>query len=72
MVDPLELHIVETREKFTEIKSDLNDIKEKLDDIAVFKLQSIVTTRLISLIVSGAAGIITLISAVLLTYYSRQ
>jgi hypothetical protein len=72
MKDLLEHHILETREKFSDIKGDLKDIKERLDDIAVFKLQSIATTRLISLIVSGLTGLLTIGSSLALVWYSRK
>lgn len=60
----------ETNKKFDELKGELSDIRDRVEQIAVFKVEAIVTARMVSLIVSAACGILTLVATVLLTYYT--
>lgn len=56
----LEYHIEETGKRFNDIKEDLRDIKTRLDELREFKIETIATSRLVSLLVSAVCGLITL------------
>lgn len=56
----LEYHIEETGKRFSDIKEDLHDIKERLEELRDFKIETIATSRLVSLLVSAVCGLITL------------
>lgn len=63
----LEYHIEETSRRFDEVKSDLKDIKEKIDDFKEFKIEMLTTSRMVSIIISGVCGIITMIVSVIIS-----
>lgn len=61
MMELLKHHIEETRDRFDEVRADLQDIRCKLEAIHEFKVSTIATSRTVSFIVSAISGIITLL-----------
>lgn len=72
MTSLLHHHIEETKDRFTEVKEELREINGKLDNIHGFRMESLATARLVSLICSGAIGFLTMAGTLLLAYYSRH
>jgi tetrahydromethanopterin S-methyltransferase subunit G len=47
--------------RFDEVRKDLQEIQEKLNEIHDFKVQMIANSRLVSMVVSAVCGLVTLI-----------
>lgn len=57
----LEYHIKDTNEKMAALRVDLRQIDRKLDDLTKFKVEMIVSSRWVSLLVSSFCGLLTLV-----------
>lgn len=53
--------------KFDEIREDIHEIRQKMDEIHEFKVTSIATSRTVSMIVSAVCGLVTLLVTSFLT-----
>jgi uncharacterized membrane protein len=61
-----ELHLEQLYER-------LNRIEEKIDKLQEFKVTSLATVRLASMVVSGVCGLLTMIATSVLNYFlSKQ
>lgn len=65
MEELLRYFIQETKEK-------LVSIEDKLEDLQKFKIEMMSSARFTSLVVSSVCGFITLISSLLLVYYTAK
>lgn len=55
-----------------ETNESLAGIRSQLDDLQKFKVEMMSSARLTSLVVSGICGFITLVSSLLLVYYTAK
>lgn len=69
MENLLEHHILETRERFSELRDDIKNIEEKIDGLHDFKIETIVSARWVSLIVSAVCGLLTMIASGVVKYF---
>ena len=53
--------------KFDEIREDIQEIRQRMDEIHEFKVTSIATSRTVSMIVSAVCGLVTLLVTSFLT-----
>lgn len=56
----IDYFIEETNKKFDDVKDRVDSIHKRLDDIEKFKVEMMVSSRWVSLLVSAACGLITL------------
>lgn len=71
MEELLRYFIQETNEKLAAMDEKMTDMGDKLSDLQRFKAEMTSSARITSLFVSGICGFITLISTILLVYYTR-
>lgn len=72
VMDLLEHHIEETRRQLDDVKAELKNIRDRLDDLHRFKADLIASSRTVSLIVSAVCGFITLIATTVATFVSLK
>jgi len=65
----LQYHIDNTNKQFDEVKDKLHEINQRLDDVQKFKVEMLVSSRWISLVVSSVCGFFTLVATSILSYY---
>lgn len=53
--------------KFDEIREDIQEIRQRMDEIHEFKVKSIATSRTVSMIISAICGLVTLLVTSFLT-----
>ena len=53
--------------KFDEVRSDIHELRQKIEEIHEFKVTSIATSRTVSMIVSAVCGLVTLLVTSFLT-----
>jgi len=68
----LQLHAAHTKERLDDLHEDLRQVKEKLDALQNFKIETIVSARWVSFMVSTVCGFVTMIATAILTYFIER
>jgi uncharacterized protein YlxW (UPF0749 family) len=69
MEELLKYHIRDTEKRFEELKDSVQSLEEKLDDVAKFKAEMLVSARWVSLIISAVCGAVTMVTTALVEYF---
>ena len=69
MEQVIKYHIDNTNKQFDEIKGSLHEINDRLDEVQKFKIEMLMSSRWVSLIISAACGFVTLTVTAILNYY---
>jgi hypothetical protein len=68
----LKYFIEETNKKFDGVSEKLDGVHQKLEDLGKFKIEMLVSSRWIALIVSSVVGVITLVATLTVTFYAGR
>jgi hypothetical protein len=68
----LKLHAEHTKERLDNLHDDLREVKDKLDALQNFKIETIVSARWVSFMVSTVCGFVTMIGTAVLTYFIER
>ncbi len=72
MENLLEHHIAETRQRFKELRSDFKIIEYKIDELHDFKIQTIMSAKMTSMIISAVCGFVTLVATCTVEYFLKK
>jgi hypothetical protein len=68
----LEHHIEETRNRFTELRDDLRLLESKIDTLNDFKVKTIFSAKLTSMLISAACGLVTFAGTMIIEYFLKK
>ena len=72
MKELLEYHIQNTERQLGLLQLELKEINQKIESLHEFKTRSIVTARWVSLIVSAASGLCTMVATALISFFIQR
>ena len=61
-------HIRETERRFDEVMSKIDAISQKIETLNEFKMETIISARWVSLIISASCGLLTLVASSAVSY----
>lgn len=68
----LDYHIKETNKSLDDIYEEISEIRKSISQFSEFKVSMIAQTRVISLVVSAACGLLTMVATIAAEYFMKK